>query len=83
MKLNRDGFGVYPEGKVQREMTNWPEPELAVKSTADGTIAHIQNFVDCVRSRKAPNAPITPAVAIAKAAHLANTAYRTSTVWKQ
>jgi predicted dehydrogenase len=82
MKLNRDGFAVYPEGKVQREMTNWPEPELAVKSAGDGTIAHVQNFVDCVRSRKPPNAHVTPAVAIARAAHLANTAYRTSTVWK-
>ncbi len=81
MKLNRDGFAVYPEGKVQRELTNWPEPEVAEKSTADGTIAHMQNFLDCVRSRKAPNAPIRPAVAIARAAHLANTAWRKGTVW--
>ena len=81
MKLNRDGFAVYPEGKVQRELTNWPEPEIAVKSLADGTIAHMRNFLDCVRSRKAPNAPIRPAVAIARAAHLANTALRNGTVW--
>lgn len=81
MKLNRDGFTVYPEGKVQRELTRWPEPETAVQSTADGTIAHIQNFLDCVRSRNTPNAPIRPAVAIARAAHLANTAYRNRTVW--
>jgi predicted dehydrogenase len=82
MKLNRDGFAVYAEGKVKREMTNWPEPEQAVKSEADGTPAHIQNFVDCVRSRKQPNSPVKPAVAIARAAHLANSAYRTGTVWK-
>ena len=82
MKLNRDGFAVYPEGKVQREMTNWPEPESAVKSAADGTIAHMQNFVDCVRSRKPPNAAVKPAVAIARAAHLANGAYRSGAVWK-
>jgi predicted dehydrogenase len=81
MKLNRDGFAVYPEGKVQRELTHWPEPETAVKSQADGTIAHIQNFVDCVRSRKVPNAPIRPAVAIARAAHLANAAWRKGTLW--
>ncbi len=81
MKLNRDGFAVYAEGKVQRELTNLPEPELAVKSTADGTIAHIQNFLDCVRSRQAPNASIRPAVAIARAAHLANTAWRTGKIW--
>ena len=82
MKLNRDGFAVYPEGKVQRELTHLPEPEIAVKSAADGTVAHIQNFLDCVRSRKTPNAPITPAVAIARAAHLANLAWRQGTVWK-
>jgi predicted dehydrogenase len=81
LKLNRDGFAVYPEGKVQRELTNWPEPEIAVKSSADGTIAHMQNFLDCVRSRKTPNASIRPAVAIARAAHLANTAFRKRTVW--
>jgi hypothetical protein len=81
MKLNRDGFAVYAEGKVQRELTNWPEPEIAVRSSADGTIAHMQNFLDCVRSRKAPNAPIQAAVAIARAAHLANTAFRKGKVW--
>jgi predicted dehydrogenase len=82
MKLNRDGFAIYPEGKVQRELTRWPEPELAVTSTADGTIAHMQNFLDCVRTRKQPNAPVRPAVAIARAAHLANGAYRNRTVWR-
>jgi predicted dehydrogenase len=81
MRLNRDGFAVYPEGKVPRELTHWPEPEVAVKSSADGTIAHMQNFLDCVRSRKTPNAPIAPAVAIARAAHLANLALRKRTVW--
>jgi predicted dehydrogenase len=81
MKLNRDGFAVYPEGKVQRELTHWPEPETALRSQADGTIAHIQNFLDCVRSRKVPNAPIRPAVAIARAAHLANAAWRKGTIW--
>jgi predicted dehydrogenase len=76
MKLNRDGFAVYPEGQVTRELTRWPEPELAARSQADGTIAHMQNFLDCVRSRKAPNAAIGAAVAIARTAHLANAAYR-------
>ena len=82
MKLNRDGFAVYPEGKVQRELTHLPEPEISVKSSADVTMAHIQNFLDCMRSRKAPNAPIQPAVAIARAAHLANLAWRKGIVWR-
>jgi len=52
-----------------------------VKSSADGTIAHMQNFLDCVRSRNPPNTPIQAAVAIARTAHLANTAWRKGTVW--
>jgi predicted dehydrogenase len=82
MKLNRDGFAVYEEGKVRRELTAWPPPELTVQSEADGTIAHVQNFLDCMRSRKAPNAGIRAAVAASRAAHLANSAYRSGTVWK-
>ena len=76
LKINRDGFGVYAEGLVKRELTHWPEPETAMRSEADGTIAHMQNFLDCVRSRKAPNAGIRTSVAIARAAHLGNLAYR-------
>jgi predicted dehydrogenase len=82
MKLNREGFAVYAEGKVRRELTTWPQPELAVESHADGTIAHMQNFIDCMRSRRAPNAGIKTSVAAARAAHLANAAYRSGTVWK-
>ncbi|HEV2446843.1 MAG TPA: Gfo/Idh/MocA family oxidoreductase [Candidatus Sulfopaludibacter sp.] len=82
MKLNRDGFAVYEEGKVRRELTTWPPPDLAVESQGDGTIAHMQNFLDCMRSRKPPNAGITTSVAAARAAHLANAAYRSATVWK-
>ena len=82
MKLNRDGFAVYEEGKVRREITTWPPPELAVESHGDGTVAHMQNFLDCIRTRKSPNAGIGTSVAAARAAHLANSAYRSGTVWK-
>jgi predicted dehydrogenase len=82
MKLNRDGFAVYEEGKVRRELTVWPQAELQVESQGDGTVQHMQNFLDCVRSRKAPNAGIRTSVSAARAAHLANAAYRSATVWK-
>jgi predicted dehydrogenase len=82
MKLNRDGFAVYEEGKVRRELTIWPPPELSVESQGDGTIAHMQNFLDCMRSRGVPNAGIRTSVAAARAAHMANAAYRSGTVWK-
>ena len=76
LKINRDGYAVYPEGKVRRELTVWPEPESAMRSEGDGTIPHMQNFLDCVRTRHAPNAGIVTSVAIARAAHLGNHAYR-------
>lgn len=76
MKINRDGFAVYPEGAIAYEKTTYPEPEISMRSLGDGTVDHVKNFLDCVRSRKAPNAGVSSSVAIARAAHLGNMAYR-------
>jgi predicted dehydrogenase len=43
----------------------------------DGELLHLQNWIDCVRSRKTPNAPVAAGVSAAAAAHLANQALRT------
>jgi predicted dehydrogenase len=79
MKINRDGFAVYAEGKVPPEKTHLPEPETAMKSERDGTIDHIANWLECIRSREEPNAPVRLAVPAARAAHLGNDAYRRGT----
>ena len=76
MKINRDGFAVYPEGVVPPERTHYPEPETAMKSAHDGTIDHMANWLECIRSRKEPNAPVRLCAAAAAAAHLGNLAYR-------
>ncbi len=76
MKINRDGFAVYPEGVVPPEKTSYPEPVAAMKSARDGTIDHVRNFLECVRSRKEPNATVAAGVAAARAAHWGNMAYR-------
>jgi hypothetical protein len=76
MKINRDGFAVYPEGVVPSEKTHYPEPLAAMKSARDGTIDHVRNFLECVRSRKEPNATVAAGVAAARAAHWGNMAYR-------
>jgi len=76
LKINRDGFAVYPERVVPFEKTQYPEPEIAMRSLGDGTMDHMKNFLDCVRSRKTPNADVKSAVAAARAAHLGNLAYR-------
>ncbi len=76
LKINRDGFAVYPERVVPFEKTQYPDPEIAMRSMGDGTVDHMQNFLDCVRSRKTPNDDVKSAVAAARAAHLGNLAYR-------
>ena len=76
MKLNRDGFAIFPEGVVPTEKTIYPEPALQMRSTRDGTRDHVANFLDCVRSRKQPNAPVEEAVGAANACHIGNLAYR-------
>jgi predicted dehydrogenase len=42
----------------------------------DGELLHLTNWVECVRSRKAPNCPAEAGVSAASAAHLGNLAYR-------
>ena len=52
--------------------------------TPDGELLHLANWVECVRSRKTPNAPAEAGVSAASAAHLANQALRSGQVahWK-
>ena len=69
LKINRGGFGVYHEGVSARE-----NPVVKADSFRDGTIDHVQNFLDCVRSRKEPNAPVETGVAAARAGHIGNLA---------
>ena len=43
-----------------------------MRSIADGTIAHLQNWLDCIRTRRTPAAPMRAGVEAARAAHIAN-----------
>jgi predicted dehydrogenase len=70
LKIDRSGFGVYREGVVSKE-----NPVLTSHSFQDGTITHMENFFDCVRSRKEPNAPVEAGVAAARAGQFGNLAY--------
>ena len=51
------------------------EPTLTVKSPRDQTIDHVENFLDCVRSRKRPNGDVWIGHRSAQASHLGNIAY--------
>lgn len=70
LKINRSGFAVYREGEPEDK-----NQTLSARSFRDGTIDHIENFFDCVKSRKEPNAPVESGVAAARAGHIANFAY--------
>jgi predicted dehydrogenase len=70
LKIDRSGFSVYREG-VEKDQN----PIVTGHSFRDGTISHMENFLDCVRSRKEPNAPVEAGVACARAGQLGNLAY--------
>ena len=70
LKINRGGFSVYHEGASGKA-----NPVLRAESFQDGTIDHMQNFFDCVKTRKEPNAPVETGVSAARAGQIANLAY--------
>jgi predicted dehydrogenase len=71
LKINRSGFSIHREGVPGKE-----NPVVKADSFRDGTIDHMQNFFDCIKSRKEPNAPVETGVAAARAGHIVNQAYR-------
>jgi predicted dehydrogenase len=70
LKINRGGFTVHRENAPAKS-----NPVLRADSFQDGTISHMQNFFDCIKSRKEPNAPVETGVSAARAGHIANLAY--------
>lgn len=70
LKINRSGMTVFHENvKADRN------PVLKEESFEDGTIPHMRNFFDCIKTRKEPNAPVETGVAAARAGHIGNLAY--------
>ena len=56
------------------EKLNRPSGRRITGETEDQN--HMANWIDCVRSRKTPNAPVEIGYRSAVAAHMANMAYR-------
>ncbi len=71
LKITRTGFAVHHEGVSAKD-----NPVVKAESFRDGTIDHMENFFDCIKTRKEPNAPVETGVAAARAGHIANLAYR-------
>ena len=69
MIINNAGFRIWKEPVPKN-----PEPvqQMAAPIPIE---PHIQNFMDCVRSRKQPNAPVEVGASAVSAPHLANIAF--------
>lgn len=84
--VDRGGMIVTPERKKKvqpQEMILGTGPRGAdFYDKPDGETLHLANWVDCIRSRNAPNAPAEAGVSAASAAHLGNIAYRSGKVAK-
>jgi predicted dehydrogenase len=81
MRLHRRGFVVYQEYPKYNEGYESENVLQQVKSEHDGALDHMKNFMECMKSRGTPNAPIEVGVAAARAGHIANFALRGSGVW--
>ena len=69
IKLTRSGFETYREGVGKAN------PIMSEKGYHDGTIDHMANFFECIKSRKEPNAPVEAGVAAARAGQIGNLAF--------
>jgi predicted dehydrogenase len=85
--LDRGRYELIPERgktKAEQEVIGTGPRGRDFYDKPDGELLHLTNWVECVRSRKRPNAPAEAGVSAASAAHLANRALRSGQValWK-
>jgi predicted dehydrogenase len=76
LKIDRSHLAVYPEGFPPVPGSLTPEPELFMRSPHDGTRENVANFLDCVRTRKSPNANIHIGFEAARASWIGNIALK-------
>jgi predicted dehydrogenase len=75
MSLTRGGFQVTPE-KVGAGKEKAPAMEALSMKGDDLNVAHARNFLDCVKSRKRPNADVEEGHRSAVMCHLGNISMR-------
>jgi len=71
MILDEEGYRIYREPWAKKENR---EP-IYVAREAVPIEAHVQNFLDCIKSRKQPNCPVEVGASAVSGPHLANVAY--------
>lgn len=73
MVIDDDGYRVYPE---PWNRPNIPPPTIHEYKGGIPTEPHVKNFLDCVKSRQEPNAPVEVGHNAVTGPHLANLALR-------
>jgi hypothetical protein len=76
LKVDRTHLAVYPEGVPRVADTLEPEPEIYMRAEHDGTLDNVINFVDCMRTRKSPNANIHVGFEAARTSWIGNIALK-------
>jgi predicted dehydrogenase len=88
--LDRGRLEVIPEARRDAANRNPAAPAIAASEMIlgtgpkgadfydqpDGELLHLSNWLECIRSRQTPNAPVEAGVSSASAAHLGNIALR-------
>jgi predicted dehydrogenase len=72
MKISRNGFAAFPKDLV----TDPPDPSTAALWQGKGIVAkpHLQNWLDCIKTREDPHAPVEVGHRSITICHLANIA---------
>lgn len=78
MVLNRKGYRVFkePEPSAAPWSTGGADTVIAEVADHDPADLHLQNFLECIKSRKQPNCTVEIAAAAVAGPHMANIAYR-------
>lgn len=78
LEISRAAFALYEENqgfKYNSKSQRWrPDPKLYVESEEEGSSENLRNWLECIRSRKTPNANLRFGVEVARAAHIGNAA---------
>lgn len=81
--LDRGRYEIHPE-RGRRSAEEWVlgtgKRGQDFYDKPDGEMLHLTNWLECVRTRKQPNAPAEAGVGAAAAAHLGNRAFRSGQV---
>ncbi|MBS1809473.1 MAG: Gfo/Idh/MocA family oxidoreductase [Acidobacteria bacterium] len=84
LSIMRNGFTILPEVSKAKSRNTTPAMEgMEMKATdGDATNPHVRNFLDCVKSRRRPNADVEDGHLTAVMCHLGNIATRLNRMLK-